>query len=292
MTGVVASSFMVGRLFSSFYWGRAADRMGRKPVFYISLLSIAIMSIVFGMSVNIYMAIAARLCLGFMNPISGLMKTVVSEVCIDKHQPFAMSVVSASWSVGLVIGPAIGGYTSEPEKQYPGTTLGGIILFQIFPFLLPNIITAISAIGSMTMVYLFLPETLKKVSNEKNYEMVKVYSSDVDEENDAGEDEGGGGAYKDTISYELPGEDEEENLDLSGKEESLIMSFIHLMQEKRVRTPIFAYAIISYMSIVYDEVLPLWALSEAQKGNLWRQFSTIYDCAMNWHWLSWAKRPD
>jgi MFS family permease len=86
VSGFVASSFMIGRLFSSFFWGRVADKIGRKPVFYIASLAVASMSLLFGLSVNVYMAIGARFCLGLMNPITGLIKTVVSKLCIEKHQ--------------------------------------------------------------------------------------------------------------------------------------------------------------------------------------------------------------
>lgn len=270
---------MIGRLFSSFYWGRVADRYGRKPVFYIASISIAVMSIIFGLSVNVYMAIAARFCLGFMNPITGLIKTVVSELCIEKHQAFAMSVVSASWSIGLVIGPAVGGFTSRPAVQYPDSFVGNMTIFQTFPYLLPNVISAVVSIASMCMIYLFLPETLKKSDKykEKSYEMRRglvLRDHDIDEENNLlGEEE--------EEEEEKNNEDGENELssqldtkptlaqnveNQTEREESFISSFINFLQIESVRMSILAYTIISYTSIVYDELLPLWALSEQQKG--------------------------
>ena len=286
VSGFVASSFMIGRLFSSFYWGRVADKYGRKPVFYIASLSIAAMSVTFGFSVNVYMAITARFCLGFMNPITGLVKTVVSELCVEKHQAFAMSVVSASWSIGLVIGPAVGGYTSRPAVQYPDSFVGNMALFQAFPYLLPNVITAVLSLASMCMIYLFLPETLKKSHDEKSYEMIRrrVFGNDVDEEIDllVVEEEGGqegGGEEEGDGELEVQSSKRSNLIEQTKGEESFVTSFINLLEIESVRISIFAYTIISYTSIVYDELLPLWALSERQKGKntvLCHLLSTLY----------------
>jgi MFS family permease len=60
VSGYVSSAFLFGRVLSSFYWGKIADRIGRLPVVYIGLVATAVGSIVFGLSLNIYMAITSR----------------------------------------------------------------------------------------------------------------------------------------------------------------------------------------------------------------------------------------
>lgn len=56
----MASSFFLGRLLSSYVWGFASDRLGRKPVMVISLGSIVIGSIFFGVSKGLVWAISVR----------------------------------------------------------------------------------------------------------------------------------------------------------------------------------------------------------------------------------------
>lgn len=51
---------MVGRLGSSYLWGRFSDRYGRLPALYISLCSLMIFPIAFGMSTSFFWAIASR----------------------------------------------------------------------------------------------------------------------------------------------------------------------------------------------------------------------------------------
>ena len=84
--GYLAASMMIGRLFSSIPFGLLADRVGRKPVLLIGCMSITICSLIFGVSTNFWMAILSRFILGVFNPIVGISKTVVSEVCSKKHE--------------------------------------------------------------------------------------------------------------------------------------------------------------------------------------------------------------
>ena len=70
--GYLASAMMLGRMISSVPWGIAADKYGRKPVVLIGLFAIAITSILFGLSTNIYFALAIRFILGIFNPIIGM----------------------------------------------------------------------------------------------------------------------------------------------------------------------------------------------------------------------------
>ena len=62
--GTISSSLFAGRLISSYYWGVIADTYGRKPVLYAACASLSILSIVFGLSTNIYMATISRFVLG------------------------------------------------------------------------------------------------------------------------------------------------------------------------------------------------------------------------------------
>lgn len=60
LAGFVASSFTLGRTLMSYFWGWAADRFGRKPVMIWSMFSMAMVSIVFGMSESFEMALMSR----------------------------------------------------------------------------------------------------------------------------------------------------------------------------------------------------------------------------------------
>lgn len=60
LAGFVASSFTLGRTIMSYFWGWAADRFGRKPVMIWSMFSMAVVSVIFGVSDNFTWALTSR----------------------------------------------------------------------------------------------------------------------------------------------------------------------------------------------------------------------------------------
>lgn len=99
---------MVGRGFSSIFWGVIADRVGRKPVITFSILSVyvrivrssiyqkliwisitdalycrVVFSALFGLSTTYWMAIATRLVLGALNGLLAPIKVRVR--CFSKN---------------------------------------------------------------------------------------------------------------------------------------------------------------------------------------------------------------
>lgn len=62
------------------------------------------------------------------------------------------------WSVGIIIGPCIGGYFAKPTKNFPGSVVD-IEFFAEFPYLLPNLICTGLMVVSIVAGYLCLQET-------------------------------------------------------------------------------------------------------------------------------------
>ena len=57
--------------------------------------------------------------------VVGASKATVADVSDDTNQALGMTFVEASWGLGLVVGPALGGLLAEPVRQYPGTFSSG-----------------------------------------------------------------------------------------------------------------------------------------------------------------------
>ncbi|KAA1076426.1 hypothetical protein PGT21_006812 [Puccinia graminis f. sp. tritici] len=43
----------------------------------------------------------------------------MAEITDESNKARAFPLLPLCWAIGLMIGPAIGGYTAEPAKQYP-----------------------------------------------------------------------------------------------------------------------------------------------------------------------------
>ncbi|CAH9145352.1 unnamed protein product [Cuscuta epithymum] len=111
--GYVGSAFMLGRAVTSLFWGMLADKYGRKPVFIFSTISVVIFNTLFGFSTNFWMAIITRFLLGSLNGLLGPIKAFAVEAFPERYQSLGLSSVSTAWGMGLIIGPALGGFLAQ-----------------------------------------------------------------------------------------------------------------------------------------------------------------------------------
>lgn len=148
---------MLGRAMGSFFWGSFINKYGRKPGLIISLLNIAINSLLFGFCLNYSGIIIIRSITGLFAPIPAIAKTVVSEICAKEDVARGMSVFISGWYIGMILGTFIGGVFSHPEEL--GIVHSGILVD--FPYLLPNVICTVVAGITLVLVVGWFKETLK-----------------------------------------------------------------------------------------------------------------------------------
>ncbi|GLJ49546.1 hypothetical protein SUGI_1050790 [Cryptomeria japonica] len=239
--GYIGSSFMFGRFLTSALWGMASDKYGRKPVMLIGVASVIIFNTLFGVSVNFWMAISTRFLLGSFNGMLGPVKAYSSEVCREEHQALGLSIVGTMWGIGLIIGPALGGFFAQPADKYPNI-FSKKSLFGRFPYLLPCL--CISVIAVIVFVSTFwLPETLHKHPLE-------------------GEEKG---HYDPEIGSK--GESHQAN----NKEETTKKNQVQkksLLKSWPVMSSIIVYCVFSLHDIAYSEIFSLWAVSPKEYGGL------------------------
>ncbi|EMC92997.1 hypothetical protein BAUCODRAFT_37905 [Baudoinia panamericana UAMH 10762] len=157
--GVFVSTFNLAEAISGMYWGGISDKIGRKPVLIMGCFATIASLLIVGFSINIWMALIGRLVGGLFNGNVGVIQTMVGEIVINpEHEPKAYAVMPFVWSVGIIVGPAVGGYFTAPTKNFPGTIVD-IDLFRQFPYALPNIICALLMLISILGAYFLLEET-------------------------------------------------------------------------------------------------------------------------------------
>jgi len=107
------------------------------------IFSVVIFNTLFGLSTSYWMAIATRFLLGALNGLLGPIKA--TKVCRTEHQALGLSLVSTAWGIGLIIGPALGGYLALPAEKFPNV-FSPDSFFGRFPYLLPCLCSSLFAV--------------------------------------------------------------------------------------------------------------------------------------------------
>lgn len=173
--GMVTSAFTFAEFSTGLLWGRLSDRVGRKPVLLTGLIGTAISVLIFGFARNIYIALAARAVGGLLNGNMGVLQSTVAELITDKaHQPRAYTIMPVVWCLGSIVGPMIGGALAKPVESYPTLFSHGTI-WEKFPYLLPNLFSAVICLIGVVNGILFLEEThsAKKQQRDRGIELGK-----------------------------------------------------------------------------------------------------------------------
>ena len=166
--GMLITAFAFAEFSTGLLWGRVSDRIGRKPVLIMGLFGTALSMISFGFARNLPAAIVARALGGLLNGNVGVLQTTVAELVTKKeHQPRAYSIMPFVWSVGSIIGPAMGGALAMPCDSYPSLFARGS-LWDKYPFLLPNLMCVFVLCLGILNGILFLEETHAEMKGRRD----------------------------------------------------------------------------------------------------------------------------
>ncbi|KAL3349318.1 hypothetical protein AABB24_022450 [Solanum stoloniferum] len=230
--GYVGSAFMFGRSLTSAFWGVVADRYGRKPVIIFGTSIVVVFNTLFGLSTNFWMAVVTRFLLGSLNGLLGPIKAYAAEIFREEYQALGMSTISSAWGIGLIIGPALGGFLAQPAEKYPDL-FSKDSLFGRFPYFLPclciSVFALVVAVGSF-----WIPETLHNHDSERprqdSYKALEAASDTKD---------GNESTPKENLFKNWP-----------------------------LMSSIISYCVFALHDMAYSEIFSLWAVSPRKFGGL------------------------
>ena len=139
---LIAISPLLQLVFSPI-WGVVSDRVGRKPVLMVGILGYGISMFLFGLATELWMLYVFR-ALGAVLSAATLPTTYayISDSTTEEDRSGAMGVLGAATGLGMMLGPAVGGW------------LGTVSLSA------PFFITAAFCLLTLVVIALFLPESL------------------------------------------------------------------------------------------------------------------------------------
>lgn len=148
--GLLMASYSLMQFFFAPFWGRLSDRIGRRPVLLIGLSGYGVTFILFGLSTELWMMFAARLLSGMVS--SATLPTAmayIADITEDDKRSGGMGLMGASMGLGMIFGPALGGWLGH------------------YGFHLPFFVAGFLAILTVPFALAFLPESLKVLHKEK-----------------------------------------------------------------------------------------------------------------------------
>ncbi|KAI0010021.1 MFS general substrate transporter [Xylariaceae sp. FL0662B] len=176
--GLLVSAYAVAEALTAMGWGALSDRYGRKPVVLFGLGGVAISSLIFGLATKYWVALLARFIGGALNGNVSVMQTMVAEmVKLPEHEPKAYATQPFVWTLGGILGSAMGGFLAQPAQFYPSLFPADGV-FGRYPYLLPNLVSVVVIILAIIQGMLFLEETNPR---KPTHESVFEDDNDVDE---------------------------------------------------------------------------------------------------------------
>ena len=109
-------------------WGKVSDRLGRRPFIIAGLFASAVSYLIFGLAQSLAMLFVSRIAAGAAGGTISVAQAYVADTTTSRDRAHGMGMLGAAAGLGVLIGPAIGGYFSAWGYGVPGYIAAGLCL--------------------------------------------------------------------------------------------------------------------------------------------------------------------
>ena len=106
-------------------WGKVSDQLGRRPFIIAGLFASAVSYLIFGLATSLFMLFISRIAAGAAGGTISVAQAYVADSTGPEDRAHGMGLLGAASGLGILIGPAIGGYFSEFGYHVPGFIAAG-----------------------------------------------------------------------------------------------------------------------------------------------------------------------
>ncbi len=124
--GLIAVSYAVFQFLLGPLVGNLGDRYGRRPVFLFSLAGFSIDFLLMGFATNIIWLFIGRSIAGGLGAIFGPANAAMADISSEEDRAKTFGLVGATFGIGFIVGPALGGLLSEFGNRAPFFAAGAI----------------------------------------------------------------------------------------------------------------------------------------------------------------------
>ncbi len=139
--GLLMASYSLMQFLFAPVWGRYSDRVGRRPVLLLGLLGFGLTFLLFALASRLWMLFAARILGGILT--SATLPTAMAYIgdsTSERDRGGGMGLMGAAMGLGMIFGPALGGYLGILSFRAPFLVAAGLgFLTALFAaFMLPE----------------------------------------------------------------------------------------------------------------------------------------------------------
>jgi MFS transporter, DHA1 family, tetracycline resistance protein len=136
VVGMLVSVFALCQLIGGPILGKLSDVFGRKPLLVISQLGTFVGFVILALAPNIWWVFLSRIIDGITAGNVSLVQAHISDTTEPEERAKSFGYLGMAFGIGFFIGPAISGYLSQYNYQYPIWVAAGLSLLSIlFTFL-------------------------------------------------------------------------------------------------------------------------------------------------------------
>src|SRR5262245_25899140 len=121
ITGYAAAQFVCAPL-----WGGLSDRIGRRPVLLCTVAGTALSLLALAFAPSLLWVFVARVLVGAFAANVGVASAYIADVTPPEERTRWMGLLGASFGIGFVLGPVIGGLLGPFGHQVPLLAAAGL----------------------------------------------------------------------------------------------------------------------------------------------------------------------
>ena len=154
--GVISSLFSVLQFVFSPFWGSLSDKRGRRPILSLTVAGTTLSYLLWVISGSFWLFVVSRLIAGAFGGNLSVATAAVADVTTRQERSKAMGIVGVAFGLGLVTGPAIGGFTAQFNllQHHPSLAAWGIN-----PFSVPALFSFGLSLVNLVWIYRRFSET-------------------------------------------------------------------------------------------------------------------------------------